>query len=134
MTYKGWLKLTDMIFFKKNWKKSCPSAVISLYMSRFSWIREFLSYLKGVKRTFFHRFLYLGKKEVANFFLEIGQFFTQQWMFEYCYFSIVPNKVKNWSISKKFFWLLCFCQNIKSVIKIHSFWRLLSNLEIPLFN
>ena len=34
---------------KKNQKKSCSSAVISLYMSRFNQIKEFLSYLKGVK-------------------------------------------------------------------------------------
>ena len=78
------------------WKKSCPSAVVSLYMSRFSWIREFWSYLKGIKRMnfndVFYCFWYLGKNEVAKKnFLEISQFFTPLWMFESSYFSIVPN-------------------------------------------
>ena len=128
---------------KKNWKKSCQLAAISLYIWRFSWIREFLSYLKVKRRQ---------KKSILMMFCIIHNIWVKTKLHKFFFGNRFHVVRYNWKITrfkhsllsekltdfpKKFFRYLVFAKiskMIKNINWIHSFWRLLGNLGIPLFN
>ena len=127
---------------KKKSKKSCPSAVISLNMLRFRRIKNFKVTWKASKGINFNDvfivfYIRAKTKQQKIFFRKSVNFSISNECLNRVIFRLHQTRWKIDRFSKNFFGYFIFAQiswTIKNIIKIHMFWRLLSNLEIPIFH